>query len=145
MGKNKFRNRSWISPLLVSLLVIIQTVAFGYAADNPRIIPFQGRLTDTSGNPLNDVYTIYFTIWDKPTGGNPLWSEIHSTVSVINGQFNVLLGTMTNLDDPDNNGDLGDAVGFAEPRFLGIKVGADTNQEMVPPPATGAVVSCEKG
>jgi microcystin-dependent protein len=105
------------------------------SADNPRLIPFQGRLTSAGGEPLNGVYRITFVIYDEPTGGGAEWTESHQTVSVINGQLNVLLGSITKLDDPDGNGDTSDAVLFdasSGPRFLGIKVGEDTNQEMIP-------------
>ncbi|MGH7787356.1 MAG: phage tail protein, partial [Candidatus Binatia bacterium] len=56
-------------------------------------------------------------------------------VSVIGGQINVLLGSLVSLDDPNGDQNTADAVSFdgaLRPRFLGIKVGADTTQEMVP-------------
>jgi microcystin-dependent protein len=54
---------------------------------------------------------------------------------VIGGQINVLLGSLVSLDDPKGTQNPADAVRFDEPlkpRFLGIKIGADGNQEMVP-------------
>jgi len=113
-------------------LVVLSAYSESYAA-NHRLIPFQGRLTDAAGAPFADnTYTITFAIYDKPTGGVPLWDEIHSNVSVIGGQINVLLGSITDFDDLNGDGNTSDAVYFTEPRFLGIKVGPETNQEMVP-------------
>ncbi len=100
-----------------------------------RLIPFQGRVTDGGGQPLQGVFRVTFTIYDEATGGEALYTESHTDVSVIGGQINVLLGSLVSLDDPNGDQNPGDAVAFDEtlrPRYLGIKVGADTNQEMVP-------------
>ena len=104
-------------------------------AQSPRLIPFQGRVTDGAGQPLQGVYRVTFVIYDEATGGQALYTETHADVSVIAGQINVLLGSLVSLDDPNGDQNTADAVSFdgaARPRFLGIKVGADTNQEMVP-------------
>ena len=122
---------SWVVTFAILILGIVWSLPVN-SAENPCLIPFQGRLTDTERTPLNGVYRITFAIYDEPTGGNALWSEIHESVSVIKGQLNVLLGSQTKLDDPNGNGDTSDAIQFASPHFLGIKVGEDSNQEMVP-------------
>lgn len=104
-------------------------------AQSPRLIPFQGRVTDGAGQPLQGVYRVTFAIYDEATGGEALFTESHADVSVIAGQINVLLGSLVSLDDPNGDQNTADAVSFdgaQRPRFLGIKVGADTNQEMVP-------------
>lgn len=86
--------------------------------------------------PLEGVFQVTFAIYDEATGGTALngWVETHENVSVIAGQINVLLGSITSLDDPDANGSMDDAISFEDDltRYLGIKVGAETNQEMVP-------------
>jgi microcystin-dependent protein len=121
----------WIVTYVMLILGVLWSLP-AHSAENSRLIPFQGRLTDAAGEPLNGVRQITFVIYDEPTGGNALWVEVHESVSVINGQLNVLLGSMTLLDDPDGNGDPSDAIQFMSPRFLGIKVGEGSNQEMVP-------------
>jgi predicted outer membrane repeat protein len=57
----------------------------------PRLLNYQGRLTDPAGNPLTATVTMAFAIVDG--GGTPLggWSESHS-VAVDNGSFSVLIG-----------------------------------------------------
>lgn len=111
-----------------------------------RLIPFQGRVTDGNGQPLAaGVYRVTFVIYDDAVAGtssgcssvqnpNCLYIESHPSVSIIGGQINVLLGSLVSLDDPNADGNEGDAVHFDEgvTRYLGITVGADTNQEMVP-------------
>jgi microcystin-dependent protein len=104
-------------------------------AQSPRLIPFQGRVTDGAGQPLQGVYRVTFVIYDEATGGEALFTETHADVRVIAGQINVLLGSLVSLDDPNGDQNTADAVSFdgaLRPRFLGIKVGAGTNQEMVP-------------
>lgn len=61
----------------------------------PQLLNYQGRLTDPStGAPVADGdYNITFSIYDVPTGGSALWSEI-DTVTVSKGFFNILLGNI---------------------------------------------------
>lgn len=118
-----------------SLGALALLLLFTAPAAANRLIPFQGRVTDGGGQPLQGVYRVTFTIYDEPTGGVPLYAESHADVSIIGGQVNVLLGSLVSLDDPNGDQNDVDAVLFDEtlkPRFLGIKVGAETNQEMVP-------------
>ena len=75
--------------LLVTFLIVI-LVTLSYA-DVPKLINYQGHLTDKGGNPLTGTYGITFTIWDADTGGNSQWTETQSSVSVKNGLFSVLL------------------------------------------------------
>jgi len=108
----------------------------GAPASATRLIPFQGRVTNGAGQPLADGnYRVTFAIYDEATGGEALYTESHTDVSIIGGQINVLLGSLVSLDDPNGDQDPADAVHFDDslrPRYLGIKVGAETNQEMVP-------------
>ncbi|TFH65585.1 MAG: hypothetical protein E4G91_01955 [Candidatus Zixiibacteriota bacterium] len=89
-------------------------------AESPKLINFQGRLTD-AGVPVADgSHSVTFTIYDQPIDGTTLWTETQN-VTTTGGLFAVLLGT---------NNPLG-AYFFSEPnRYLGITVGA--NPEMVP-------------
>ena len=54
-------------------------------AQSPRLIPFQGRVTDGAGQPLQGVYRVTFVIYDEATGGEALFTESHADVSVIAG------------------------------------------------------------
>lgn len=119
----------------IALATLALLVLFGTPASATRLIPFQGRVTDGGGQPLQGVFRVTFTIYDEAAGGEALYTESHADVSIIGGQVNVLLGSLVSLDDPNGDQNPKDAVRFDEtlrPRYLGIKVGADTNQEMVP-------------
>jgi len=136
-------------------LVVIAAAAVSFAVAVPaqgatcggtRLVPFQARLVDGAGQPLPDgVKKVTFGIYDAETGGVPCWTEVHQTASIIGGQINVLLGSLTSLDDPDcSNQGLKDTDGVsfagttvgtgpcqaAGARYLGIKVGE--GDEMVP-------------
>ena len=85
------------------ILILIFALLFATAllAVQPRLVPFQAHLTDGDGTNLTGVYQITFAIYDAPTGGTALWSEIHPSVSVVEGRLSVLLGSLTELDDPN--------------------------------------------
>ncbi len=91
------------------------------AAAVPTAMNYQGRLSEPGGTPLADGdYSVAFAIYDVSSGGVVLWSESR-TVTVVNGVFSVLLGTVTPIVD---------SVFSGPTRYLGIKVGTDP--ELVP-------------
>jgi hypothetical protein len=67
-------------------------------AEIPRMINYQGMLTDDGGEPLNDTLDITFEIWNAPSGPFRKWWETQSNVPVENGLFNVILGSVTPID-----------------------------------------------
>jgi hypothetical protein len=61
-------------------------------------IPYPGRLTDGSGQPVADgVYAFTFALYAVSTGGEPLWTEAQEGVVVQGGAFTALLGNATPL------------------------------------------------
>ena len=71
----------------------------------PKMINYQGMLTDNSGTPLSGSYTIIFKIYNDPSAGTKKWEETQSGVSVTNGLFNVILGSLNPIDSLDFNED----------------------------------------
>ena len=63
-------------------------------------ISYQGRLTDSAGNPLDGTYTMQFQLYDAQSGGTMLWDSGAQSVQVTDGLFNVELG----VDQSDFNG-----------------------------------------
>ena len=63
----------------------------------PKVISYQGRLTDTDGNPVADGdYDLTFQIVEHdplPMGESPLWSSGVKTVTVKDGLFVYYLGS----------------------------------------------------
>ena len=77
-------------------LVIVSTVGASPAA--PQMMNYQGQLSDSGGNPLNGAYSITFGLYNGPSEETAFWTETHTTVSVANGLFNVLLGSSKPLN-----------------------------------------------
>ncbi len=64
----------------------------------PHLINYQGMLTDDSGNPLTGSFDITFKIYNDASAGTKRWEETQSGVTVTNGLFNVILGSVTPID-----------------------------------------------
>jgi hypothetical protein len=79
------------------------------------MINYQGMLTDHAGTPFSGIYSITFKIYNAVSGGTKKWEETQSGVSVSNGLFNVILGSMNPID----------TLSFAEQYWLDVTVGAE--------------------
>lgn len=114
--------------LILSSMLLSLASARLIAQSEPPLIPFQGRLTDQTGQLVsNGVFSVVFQLYTAPVGGDILWSERHERVGVINGMVNVFLGSISPLTSID----------FGATRHLGITVDIDQNPntpdvEMVP-------------
>ena len=128
--------------LFVSLLVITVMGGIGiynqFFAKNPktlaypvepvragRVINFQGRLTDKTGNAITETKDIQFRFWNNPEGGTELYNT--NTCSILpdqNGIFSVLIGSTCGSEIPQNVFSDNMTV------YLGITVNGDT--EMIP-------------
>jgi hypothetical protein len=101
-----------------SFAVVILSLACLCAMTNvqaqiPRMISYQGILSDTLGNAVSDGnYEITFRLYTAAVDGAPSWSE-GQTVAVARGLFSATLGTVSPLD-----------LAFDRPYWLGIVVGA---------------------
>jgi hypothetical protein len=108
--------RFCVSRLIVlSGLIIFVFLANFCLAGIPKMINYQGMLTDNSGAPLTDTVNVTFKIYDNSTGGNKKWEETQNNVAVINGLFNVILGSVTPID----------TLSFSQEYWLDITVGAE--------------------
>jgi len=98
-------------------LTLALIVAQSGHAEAPTLMSYQGRL-ELSGAPVpNSQYDITFSIYDAPTGGAAKWSEPHTGVLVMDGLFNVVLGSLVPLVD---------SVFRGTERYLEISVGGET-------------------
>ena len=80
---------------LTVLAVFFWVVAV--SADVPEKISFQGVLQDGDGAVVPDgAYVMSFSIYDVPTGGTPLWTEMQ-VVTTTGGIYDVYLGTVAPL------------------------------------------------
>ncbi len=81
----------------LSVALAFAAAAPARAQNVPTQIHFQGRLTDSSSNPLSGPNGFVFGIYDAATGGNLLWTETQPAVAVSNGVFAVQLGSVMPL------------------------------------------------
>jgi hypothetical protein len=79
----------------------------------PRMINYQGKLTDVKGGLLNKTVKIDFTIYNQQIYGVALWTETHPAVQCEKGVFQVLLGSRNPIPDTVFTGAI---------RYLGIEV-----------------------
>ncbi len=106
----------WGTVICVMLLV----ATFGTAvADVPQTMNYQGVLLLADGSPATDGdYDLTFSIYDVDTGGASLWTEVQA-VTVEDGVFNAILGSMTAL-----------YLLFDQPYWLGVAI--DPDPELLP-------------
>jgi len=89
--------RSKIPQILILALVLF-VLTSPINAEVPQMINYQGRLTDSGGDPvINGDYEITFKIWNWESGGTQLWSSGPQIVSVTEGLFSYKLGSAVSL------------------------------------------------
>jgi hypothetical protein len=67
----------------------------------PALISYQGYLTDDVGQPISGTVDLKFELYAASSGGSALWSETQTGVTVSNGFFSTLLGSVTPLSAAD--------------------------------------------
>jgi hypothetical protein len=99
---------------LVCFFVITHLASGVAIAQVPSTISYQGILTDSEGQPVEDgSYDMHFRLYSASGTQTAIWQESRN-VSVQNGLFSVLLGTINPLDLPfDQQYYLGMAIGEA--------------------------------
>lgn len=101
---------------IFTLLLI--SISFASVSATPdQELTYHGKLTDNLGLAVpNGSYDFTLTIYDAPTGGSVLWTDIE-TLTVTNGIFST---TLTGLD----------TLTFDQNYYLGVQI--NTNSEMTP-------------
>ena len=78
------------------LIFVLSFQANAQSLTVPALTPYQGRLTDASGNPVADGngYEIEVRLWPATTGGSaPIWATRYSGIAVKSGALNIILGS----------------------------------------------------
>lgn len=85
-----------------------------YAQDGiPQTLNYQGVVMGADSQPLPDgIVQMTFALYDAATEGTALWTEAHDAVTIHDGVFSVILGSITTLD-----------VVFNQPYWLGLAIG----------------------
>lgn len=86
-------------------LVLSCLLIAGSAAAVPRYLPYEGRLLNADGSPVNGVQQIGFALFGASENGTKLWSETQQ-LAFSDGYYVTELGTATPLPDVIFGGDL---------------------------------------
>ncbi len=89
----------------------------------PRLINYQGKLTDSTGVALNGFHEITFLLYFSDTASDTLWYETHDSVEIIKGLFDVILGSVNPFPD---------SVDFSEQYWLELVVDSQTLSPRTP-------------
>ena len=95
--------------LLVAPMTVLFFVSLAFAPTDPipHVINYQGMLTDDLGTPITDNLDLTFRIFDAATNGNQEWTETQSHVPIVDGLFNVVLGSVNPVDLPFDDRSIG--------------------------------------
>ncbi|OGC20486.1 hypothetical protein A2292_05545 [candidate division WOR-1 bacterium RIFOXYB2_FULL_46_45] len=99
---------------LFVFFIVCAEIAFGAI---PSRLSYEGRLTDSGGNPITSQRTVVFEIFDAVSGGSSVWGpESHSITPDSQGVFSVLLGGTTAITS---------TVFQSADRYLQVSVGSE--------------------
>jgi hypothetical protein len=94
-GKMKSKRHLFTIGSMVFMLFLLSSSGWAQGR-SVEVINYQGKLTDSGGNPIDGNVTASFALFDTATpapGENPLWAERDITISVEEGIYNVELGS----------------------------------------------------
>jgi len=107
--KKEHRSYPALFVLFVLLVLLLPTAPAAQAAAGvPKLLNFQGRLTDASDNLEDGTFYFCFWIYDAESGGSKVWPADNPTpqaVTVSNGVFSTHVGGGGNTLDADFNAD----------------------------------------
>ncbi len=105
--------------LVFAIITISAAVCLcAMAGTVPRLVNYQGILTDTSGMPVTGTPNLTFTIYPDSADSAPTyWTQTHTGVVVENGLFNVILGPMP------------DSLFAGDERWIGVQMNGDSEMK----------------
>ncbi len=101
-------------------LIIFFLISFSLLGVVPNLIPIQGVLTESNGDPLNGKINLTLALYNSETDNDELWKEKRDDFTVENGYISLYLGEVTELDSS--------IISNAEELWLEIKF----NDEVMP-------------
>src|SRR5258708_17315513 len=101
--------------------ILFGSFTFAIADQAPKLLPFQGRLSDASGATVSDgARLVQFKIYDAPVGGQAVWRGEVQKLTINGGMISTLLGTKANLSSVD----------FDRELYLELTVDANTDGQI---------------
>ena len=81
------------------LVILTALLAVSLIAPASAVVPgeisYQGLLLDSGGMPVTGPVDLDFALFDVASGGTALWTESHDAVDVLDGVYDVTLGSST--------------------------------------------------
>jgi len=132
------RSRNGLLAGLGLFLVLLMKPGAGIAQDAslqtavPRTVKSAGVLKDADGKPRSGTFSMTFSIYSDPQGGDPLWTETQRVAVADDGAYEVLLGSTTNDGLPEDlfAGSASGSSSSSQPvqRWLGVQVEQEPEQ-----------------
>lgn len=121
-----FGKNSWKVIVVIAICSVVMGIS-AYGGPVPQRVNYQGTLSNKGGGPANGSFNMTFRVYSTATGSVPLWTETWSStnsspVTVTDGVFNVMLGSLTPLSN--------DFFANYPRTYLGVSVANDS--EMLP-------------
>lgn len=85
--------------ILIAFIAVYAQVALTESRAVPKLLNYQGYLTDTLGIPVDDSLDMTFSIYTYKYFGSVLWTEDTLDVVVERGIFHALLGSVNPIPD----------------------------------------------
>jgi microcystin-dependent protein len=129
--------RNKLGMTILGVFVVAAVVSIVWAQSAPQLINYQGRLTDSSGQPLADGTTVdlTFAFYGSASGDTAYLTVFQEDVVITDGIYNVLIGSGTIT--PGTESTLDDVFQNHSDVWMGAKV--DTESEMTPRSRVGSV------
>jgi hypothetical protein len=92
--RNRIQSQFQIS---LACALAVTLLAFSANATVPGQVNYQGLLLDDVGDPITGPVDMVFALYPDLSGGSALWTEAHDGVDVLDGVYEVELGSTTAL------------------------------------------------
>lgn len=118
--------RNHVCSSLFGFIILLLMQAGLATADVPKLMNYQGKATDASGNPVPDgSHSFYFMLYTSPSGATLLWID-DITLQTTDGLFSYMLGS-------DPAAPLADSIfNKYDSLFLGVMVDGEMMTPLTP-------------
>ncbi|MED5465145.1 MAG: hypothetical protein VX699_10850, partial [Myxococcota bacterium] len=105
-----------MSKLRFIFFTLVLLVPMTLQAQGSVTLVYQGQLSDSDGDSVSGNFSVEYQLYDAAVDGNVLWSELHSSVEVLDGVFTSVLGTKSPF---------GEGLMSVTTLYLGVTLGED--------------------
>jgi hypothetical protein len=112
--------------MLLVFLVVVVTFSLSYATGTPKLISYQGKITDAGGSPVADgTHDIWLFLYTNSAASSNVWSD-NIQIQTRSGLFSYILGSDPSALLPDSIFSKYDSL------FLGIMIEGELQAPLTP-------------